>query len=178
MIIRPQYMNMLKTYRDVPLVKILAGIRRCGKSTILDMLRDDLLKSGIAADHIISMRYTSEDFDDGMTDKAMYQGIKEQMTGNGRYYLLLDEVQEIDGWEKAVNSLLENANTDIYVTGSNSKLMSDLDLFDGTVYLYPGLYPVLCGISGFQKIRFPFPKGAIKRISAVGRFPHCGARQL
>ena len=50
MIIRPHYMDMLKTYRDVPLVKILAGIRRCGKSTILDMLRDDLLKSGIAAD--------------------------------------------------------------------------------------------------------------------------------
>ena len=124
MIIRPQYMNTLKTYRDVPLVKILAGIRRCGKSTILDMLRDDLLKSGIAADHILSMRYTSEDFDDGMTDKAMYQGIKEQMTDDGRYYLLLDEVQEITGWEKAVNSLLENADTDIYVTGSNSKLMS------------------------------------------------------
>ena len=98
MIIRPQYMNMLKTYRDVPLVKILAGIRRCGKSTILDMLRDDLLKSGIAADHILSMRYTSEDFDDGMTDKDMYRSIKEQMTDDGRYYLLLDEVQEISGW--------------------------------------------------------------------------------
>jgi hypothetical protein len=117
-------MNTLKTYRDVPLVKILAGIRRCGKSTILDMLQEDLLQSGIASDHIISMRYTSEDFDDGMTDKDMYHGIKNQMADDGRYYLLLDEVQEIDGWEKAVNSLLENANTDIYVTGSNSKLMS------------------------------------------------------
>ena len=124
MIIRPQYMELLKTYRDVPLVKILAGIRRCGKSTILEMLRDDLLKSGIATDHIINMRYTSEDFDDGMTDKDMYRSIKEQMTGDGRYYLLLDEVQEIDGWEKAVNSLLENMDADIYVTGSNSKLMS------------------------------------------------------
>ena len=124
MIIRPNYINTLKTYRDVPIVKILAGIRRCGKSTILDMLRNDLLESGITADHIISMRYTSEDFDDGMTDKDMYNGIKGQMTGKGRYYLLLDEVQEINGWEKAVNSLLENANTDIYVTGSNSKLMS------------------------------------------------------
>ena len=124
MIIRPQYMELLKTYRDVPLVKILAGIRRCGKSTILEMLRDDLLKSGVSADHIINMRYTSEDFDDGMTDKDMYRNIKEQMTGDGRYYLLLDEVQEIDGWEKAVNSLLENTDADIYVTGSNSKLMS------------------------------------------------------
>ena len=124
MIIRQHYLNMLKIYRDVPLVKILAGIRRCGKSTILEMLWDDLLKSGIDAGHIISMRYTSEDYDDGMTDKDMYQGIKERMTGDGRYYLLLDEVQEIDGWEKAVNSLLENADTDIYVTGSNSKLMA------------------------------------------------------
>ncbi|MDE5801353.1 MAG: ATP-binding protein [Lachnospiraceae bacterium] len=124
MIIRPHYMNILKTYRDVPLVKILAGIRRCGKSTILEMLRNDLVKSGVSEDHIIYMRYTSEDFDDGMTDKDMYNGIKEKMTGGGRYYLLLDEVQEISGWEKAINSLLENANTDIYVTGSNSKLMS------------------------------------------------------
>lgn len=124
MIVREHYMNTLKTYRDVPLVKVLAGIRRCGKSTILDMLQENLLQSGIAADHIISMRYTSEDFDDGMTDKDMYNGIKNQMADDGRYYLLLDEVQEIDGWEKAVNSLLENANTDIYVTGSNSKLMS------------------------------------------------------
>ncbi len=124
MIIREQYMNALKTYRDVPLVKILAGIRRCGKSTILEMLREDLLQSGIAADHIINMRYTSEELEDGMTDKDMYNGIKNQMTDDGRYYLMLDEVQEIDGWEKAVNSLLENADTDIYVTGSNSKLMS------------------------------------------------------
>ena len=124
MIIRSQYMELLKTYRDVPLVKILAGIRRCGKSTILEMLRDDLQNNGVAADHIISMCYTSEDFDDGMTDKNMYEGIKAQMNSGGRYYLFLDEVQEIDGWEKAVNSLLENTDTDIYVTGSNSKLMS------------------------------------------------------
>lgn len=124
MIVRPYYLNLLKTYRDVPLVKILAGIRRCGKSTILEMLKEDLIKSGISADHIISMRYTSEDFDDGMTDKDMYNGIKNKMTDGGRYYLLLDEVQEINGWEKAINSLLENTDADIYVTGSNSKLMS------------------------------------------------------
>ena len=59
MFIRPHYVEMLKTYRDVPLVKILAGIRRCGKSTILEMLRDDLEKSGVRPDHIIRMRYTS-----------------------------------------------------------------------------------------------------------------------
>ena len=124
MIVRPYYLDMLKTYRDVPLVKILAGIRRCGKSTILDMLKDDLFGNGIAADHVIHLRYTSEDLDDSMTAKQMYRDIKEKMTDGERYYLLLDEVQEVDGWEKAVNSLLEDSNTDIYVTGSNSKLMS------------------------------------------------------
>ena len=124
MIVRPHYLELLKIYRDVPLVKILSGIRRCGKSTILEMLKEDLIKSGVPAERIISMRYTSEDFDDDMTDKDMYNGIKKRMTDDGRYYLLLDEVQEVTGWEKAVNSLLENSDTDIYVTGSNSKLMS------------------------------------------------------
>lgn len=124
MIIRTRYLDILKTYRDVPLVKILSGIRRCGKSTILDMLGKDLLESGVSADHIIHLRYTSEELDDSMTAKQMYRDIKEKMTDNNRYYLLLDEVQEVSNWEKAVNSLLEDANTDIYVTGSNSKLMS------------------------------------------------------
>ena len=173
MIIRPQYMNTLKTYRDVPLVKILAGIRRCGKSTILDMLRDDLLKSGIAADHIISMRYTSEDFDDGMTDKAMYQGIKEQMTDDGRYYLLLDEVQEIDGWEKAVNSLLENANTDIYVTGSNSKLMSsELSTYLTGRYISIPVYTLsFAEYLDFKKSDSRSPKELLNEYLRLGGFP-------
>ena len=124
MIDRPQYLKALRTYRDVPLVKILAGIRRCGKSTILEMLKADLLKDGIRENHIIFMRYTSEEFDDGMTAKDMYQSVKMRMADRGRYYLLLDEIQEVEGWEKAVNSLLEDEDTDIYVTGSNSRLMS------------------------------------------------------
>ena len=173
MIIRPQYMNTLKTYRDVPLVKILAGIRRCGKSTILDMLRDDLLKSGIAADHIISMRYTSEDFDDGMTDKAMYQGIKEQMTDDGRYYMLLDEVQEIDGWEKAVNSLLENANTDIYVTGSNSKLMSsEISTYLTGRYISIPVYTLsFAEYLDFKKSDSRSPKELLNEYLRFGGFP-------
>ena len=143
MIIRPQYLEQLRTYRNVPLVKILAGIRRCGKSTILDMLRDDLKQSGIAADHILCMRYTSEDFDHGMTTQDMYNGIKAQMTAPGRYYLLLDEVQEVDGWEKAVNSLLEGADTDIYVTGSNSRLMaSEISTYLTGRYVSIPVYPL------------------------------------
>ncbi len=124
MIPRPYYIDLLKKYRDVPLVKILAGVRRCGKSTILDMLYDDLCKSGVAQENIITVRYTSEELDIELNDKEMYNSIKNQMTRTGKYYILLDEVQEVSGWEKAVNSLLENHNADIYVTGSNAKLMS------------------------------------------------------
>ena len=124
MILRSYYLNALKKYRNIPVVKILSGIRRSGKSTILDMLKDDLISSGIASDHVICARYTSEEFDDSMSAKEMYQDIKKQMKDNDCYYLLLDEVQEVEGWEKVVNSFLENFNTYIYVTGSNSRLMS------------------------------------------------------
>ena len=124
MILRSYYLNALKKYRNIPVVKILSGIRRSGKSTILDMLKDDLISSGIPSDHVICARYTSEEFDDSMSAKEMYQDIKKQMKDNDCYYLLLDEVQEVEGWEKVVNSFLENFNTDIYVTGSNSRLMS------------------------------------------------------
>ena len=124
MIVRPHYLNELKKYRDVPLVEILAGIRRCGKSTILDMLREDLMANGVRPEQIIERRYTSLDLGDLPAAKDMYQDIKADLNAAGRNYLLLDEVQEIEGWEKAINSLLELGNTDIYVTGSNSKLMS------------------------------------------------------
>ena len=124
MIVRPHYLDELKKYRDVSLVKILAGIRRCGKSTILDMLREDLLANGVRPEQIIERRYTSLDLGDLPAAKDMYQDIKADLNADGCNYLLLDEVQEIEGWEKAINSLLELGNTDIYVTGSNSKLMS------------------------------------------------------
>lgn len=173
MIIRPNYMNTLRTYRDAPIVKILAGIRRCGKSTILDMLRDDLLESGVASDHIISMRYTSEDFDDGMTDKDMYNGIKVKMTDKGRYYLLLDEVQEVEGWEKAVNSLLENANTDIYVTGSNSKLMAgEISTYLTGRYISIPVYTLsFAEYLEFKKSDSRSPKELLNEYLRLGGFP-------
>lgn len=173
MIIRPQYMEFLKTYRDVPLVKILAGIRRCGKSTILEMLQDDLLKSGVSPDHVICMCYTLDNFDEGMTDKDMYNGIKEQMTGNGRYYLLLDEVQEIDGWEKAVNSLLENADADIYVTGSNSKLMSsEISTYLTGRYISIPVYTLsFAEYLEFKKQSSLSPRELLNEYIRVGGFP-------
>ena len=124
MIFRPDYIEALKPFMGKPLVKILAGIRRCGKSTIFEMLREELIRREIPAENIIVKRYTEMDIPENLTAKQMYDELVAAMDGKGYCYLLLDEIQEIEGWEKAVNSLLESGNTDIYVTGSNSKLMS------------------------------------------------------
>ena len=173
MIVRPHYMDILKTYRDVPLVKILAGIRRCGKSTILEMLHDDLKSSGVSDHHIISARYTSEDMDVGMTDKDMYNAIKEKMIDEERYYILLDEIQEINGWEKAVNSLLENANTDIYVTGSNSKLMSSeiSTYLSGRYILIPVFTLSFAEYLDFKKVSRSLSKELLNEYIRMGGFP-------
>lgn len=124
MIIRPNYLERIKPFIDVKLVKILAGIRRCGKSTILEMLKLELLSRGIDENHIITRKYSNEDYDKSFTSKKMYEELKSLIIDNNKYYFLLDELQEINGWEKVINTLLENYNTDIYVTGSNSRLMS------------------------------------------------------
>ena len=124
MINRPDYIEAVKPFIDKPLVKILAGVRRCGKSTIFEMLKEEFLRRGVSMDHIICKRYTEMDIPESITAKQMYDELTAAMLGKGHCYLLLDEIQEIDGWEKAVNSLLESTDADIYVTGSNSKLMS------------------------------------------------------
>lgn len=143
MIIRKEYLKKLFTYIDAPIIKILAGIRRCGKSTILEMLRKELINKGIDENNIICKRYTSFEIADCYTAKDMYNDIKKDMTNDSKYYLLLDEVQEIDGWEKAINSLLEDTNADIYVTGSNSKLMSsEISTYLTGRYVLIPVYPL------------------------------------
>ena len=124
MINRPDYIEAVKPFIDKPLVKILAGVRRCGKSTIFEMLKEEFLRRGVSMDHIICKRYTEMDIPENITAKQMYDELAAAMADKGHCYLLLDEIQEIDGWEKAINSLLESTDADIYVTGSNSKLMS------------------------------------------------------
>ncbi|MFG6355548.1 MAG: ATP-binding protein [Acetatifactor sp.] len=173
MIVRPHYLDMLKTYRDVPLVKILAGVRRCGKSTILEMLRDDLISSGISKERIIFVRYTSEDMDEGMSDKDMYNAVREKIVDSERYYILLDEVQEIVGWEKAVNSLLENANTDIYVTGSNSKLTAgEISTYlSGRYVLIPVFTLSFAEYLDFKKSDSRTPRELLYEYIRTGGFP-------
>lgn len=124
MIDRPLYMDKIMAYTDTPFVKILTGVRRCGKSTILKMIMERLkTERHIPDERIISCRYDSMEYVD-LTAKAMYDQLKSRLSTEGKTYLFLDEVQEIEGWERVVNSLASDFNVDLYVTGSNSRMMS------------------------------------------------------
>lgn len=124
MVYRPLYVEKIMAYTDTPFVKILTGVRRCGKSTILKMIMEKLREEkNIPAERILSYRFDSMEYED-MTAKQMYSVLKKRICPNGKTYIFLDEVQEIEGWEKVVNSLASDYDVDIYVTGSNSRMMS------------------------------------------------------
>lgn len=124
MIYRPMYVDRIMKYVDAPFVKILTGVRRCGKSTILKMVIEKLKRErGVSESRILSYRFDSMEYED-MSAKEMFEEIKSKLSSEGKTYLFLDEVQEIKHWERVVNSLQSDYNVDIYVTGSNSRMMS------------------------------------------------------
>ncbi len=123
MIFRENYIKKIMAFTDTPFVKVLTGVRRCGKSTIMQMIMDELRKKGIPEESIVSYRFDSMEYE-GMTAKQLYEMLKTQLSNTEKTYLFLDEVQEIPSWEKTVNSINTDFNVDIYVTGSNSRMMS------------------------------------------------------
>lgn len=123
MIYRPSYVDKIMAYVDTPFVKILTGVRRCGKSTILKMIMSKLRECGIPESRIVSYCFDSMEFED-MTAKQMYSELKSRVSPEGKTYFFLDEMQEIKGWEKVVNSLSSDYDVDLYITGSNSRMMS------------------------------------------------------
>ena len=120
---RPMYIERIMPYVDAPFVKILSGVRRCGKSTISKMLVDKLRERGITNEHIFTYNLDSLQYE-GMTAKMLYNEIKGKLPQKGKTYLFLDEVQEVKDWEKAVNSFMIDFDVDLYVTGSNSCMLS------------------------------------------------------
>lgn len=124
MIERPLYLNKIMPFVDTPFVKILTGVRRCGKSTILKMIQKKLKEEHhITGEQILSYRFDSMEYED-MTSKELYQELKTKILNTKKTYLFLDEIQEINGWEKVVNTLASDYDVDIYITGSNSRMMS------------------------------------------------------
>jgi predicted AAA+ superfamily ATPase len=114
----------IKKFIDKPQLKILTGIRRSGKTTILKLLHQMLLEMGVKGDQILMMNFESFKYAEHTNAKALYAYLSKQMDSEKRYYLFLDEIQEVEQWEKAINSLSVDFDVDIYLTGSNSQLLS------------------------------------------------------
>jgi hypothetical protein len=124
MIDRPAYMKTLQEFRDKKVIKIVTGIRRCGKSTLLLMFVEYLRKSGVPEDHIIHMNFESFQWKDITDSQELYDTIAKRIVRTGKTYIILDEVQMVQGWSKAIDSFLVDFDVDIYITGSNAYLMS------------------------------------------------------
>lgn len=125
MLIRQSYIDQITPFIDMPFVKILTGVRRCGKSTMMLMLMDELKKRGISENNIVRFNFDTLEWQN-VEAKQVFEIIKAKLVPNERTYLFLDEIQEIEHWERLVNTFMEEAdyNVDIFVTGSNSKMMS------------------------------------------------------
>ena len=124
MIIRPAYLEKIMLYVDTPFVKILSGVRRSGKSTILKMIMEELKDRGISEEQILTYNFDSMQHEEIKTAKRLYDEVKSRLAPNGKTYLFLDEIQEVKSWEKAVNSFATDFDVDIFVTGSNSRMLS------------------------------------------------------
>ena len=117
-------MDQLCAFIDKPFIKVITGMRRCGKSSLLLLLQDELHKRGLGKENIIYINFESFQYSDIDTAELLYKFVKDKIKNKQRYYILLDEIQEVVSWEKAVNSFLVDFYSDIYITGSNSGLLS------------------------------------------------------
>ena len=120
---RPIYLDELKRWQDKDIIKVVTGLRRCGKSTLFDLFIDYLLKSGIKDDQIIKINLEDIAYDFS-SYKELYEYINNQIVENKQYYVFIDEVQNVPNFQKAVDSLYIKKNVDLYITGSNAYLLS------------------------------------------------------
>ena len=120
---RTLYLEQLQAFRDTEMIKVITGIRRCGKSSLMKLMANELRNSGITEEQIIEINFESMRFSD-MTAKEFYAYVTDRAVPGKRMYLFFDEVQRISGWENAVNSFRVDLDCDIYVTGSNAHLLS------------------------------------------------------
>ena len=121
---RPEYLKQLIQNKDVDLVKIITGIRRCGKSSLLELFHQYLLKNGVLDENIIHMNLESLSYHNLSNYIDFYNYVSEHISKNGRTYLIFDELQAVEHWEKAIESFRLDFDVDIYITGSNAYLLS------------------------------------------------------
>lgn len=143
MIKRELYMRRIRPFIAKDIVKVLTGIRRCGKSVMLDLIKEELLEQGVSKSSILSMNFESRAAEYVKDADSSYRFIKEFAgKSEGKVYLLLDEIQELEGWETMINSCMIDFEVDIYITGSNAKMLSgELATYLGGRYVEFKIYP-------------------------------------
>ena len=123
-LIREAYLQKLRPYYDADLIKVITGVRRAGKSILLETIKDELLQQGIDAGHIIYINLEDMDYEYIKTASDLHNTIKASIVDAEKYYLFLDEIQHVKNFEKALASFRGTLNVSIFVTGSNSTLLS------------------------------------------------------
>ena len=121
---RKEYLDFLVKSKDRQIIKVVSGVRRCGKSTLFEIYKDFLLENGVEKNQIISINFEDMDYEEFTDYKKLYEYIKSKMIGDKKNYIFLDEIQHVDKFEKVVDSLFIKENTDLYITGSNAYFMS------------------------------------------------------
>lgn len=124
MVQRTEYLEKLRAWRDEQVIKVVTGIRRCGKSTLLEQYRNELLQSGVAAEQIVSLNFEELEYEELLDYKKLYAYVKQRLSAEKTTYIFLDEIQKVPEFEKVVDSLYVKPNVDLYITGSNSYMLS------------------------------------------------------
>ena len=121
---RELYLSRIRPFYESDLIKILIGIRRCGKSVILEQIAEELVDLGISKDNMVFISFELMEFSDIRDAISLVKYVKSKMISPGRYYLFFDEIQKVDGFEEGINSLRVSDNCSIFITGSNGRLLS------------------------------------------------------
>lgn len=143
MIKRELYIQKIKPFIDTEVIKVITGIRRCGKSTMLELIKQELITMGVKETSFISYNFESLQNVNFLKMEDLYKDIKSKIANmDSKVYIFLDEIQEVEGWEKCINSIKVEHECDIYITGSNAKLLSgELATYLSGRYVEFTIYP-------------------------------------
>ena len=171
-IARPHFINWINLWRDRDIIKVVTGIRRCGKTTLLEIYRSILLKDGVSPSNLISINFENPETPEFKNFRDAYQYIRTLMKGEGKHYVFLDEVQLVPDFERLVDGLFAKKDCDIYITGSNSKFLSgELATFLTGRYVEIQLYPLSFSEYTSVQSKNLSPDAAFQDYMRFGGFP-------
>ena len=171
MVQRTEYLERLKVWREEQVIKVVTGIRRCGKSTLLRQYRDELLSTGVSQEQIIFLNFEELENEELLDYRKLYDYLTARLVPEQYTYIFLDEIQKVEGFEKVVDSLYVKERTDIYITGSNAYLLSgELATLLSGRYVEISMLPL--SFAEFSSLRSGAPDEVFAEYMRIGGFPY------